>query len=115
MPIPYHPPVKRSVESAGHKTSISLEPMFWDMLSAANPPAEPGGAGRWPSFDNAVGRLAPPFGQLAQDLRGDIERLQLGREFRHDGPIVGKVVSEGIDRPRKPSKLWRSERVFLRD
>lgn len=30
--IPYHPPVKRSVEIAGHKTSISLEPVFWDML-----------------------------------------------------------------------------------
>ena len=28
----YHPPVKRSVEIAGHKTSISLEPMFWEML-----------------------------------------------------------------------------------
>jgi predicted DNA-binding ribbon-helix-helix protein len=32
MPAPYHPPVKRSVEIAGHKTSISLEPLFWDML-----------------------------------------------------------------------------------
>lgn len=32
---PYHPPVKRSVEIAGHKTSISLEPLFWDMLKAA--------------------------------------------------------------------------------
>lgn len=31
----YHPPVKRSVEIAGHKTSISLEPLFWDMLHAA--------------------------------------------------------------------------------
>lgn len=31
----YHPPVKRSVEIAGHKTSISLEPLFWDMLIAA--------------------------------------------------------------------------------
>ena len=31
----YHPPVKRSVEIAGHKTSISLEPLFWDMLKAA--------------------------------------------------------------------------------
>ncbi len=30
----YHPPVKRSVEIAGHKTSISLEPVFWDMLKA---------------------------------------------------------------------------------
>ena len=28
----FHPPVKRSVEIAGHKTSISLEPLFWDML-----------------------------------------------------------------------------------
>ncbi|WP_340588336.1 ribbon-helix-helix domain-containing protein [Erythrobacter alti] len=28
----YHPPVKRSVEIAGHKTSISLEPMFWELL-----------------------------------------------------------------------------------
>jgi len=32
---PYHPPVKRSVEIAGHKTSISLEPLFWDMLRSA--------------------------------------------------------------------------------
>ena len=31
----YHPPVKRSVEIAGHKTSISLEPLFWDMLQRA--------------------------------------------------------------------------------
>ncbi len=35
MTIPYHPPVKRSVEIAGHKTSISLEPLFWDMLRSA--------------------------------------------------------------------------------
>lgn len=35
MAAPYHPPVKRSVEIAGHKTSISLEPLFWDMLRAA--------------------------------------------------------------------------------
>jgi predicted DNA-binding ribbon-helix-helix protein len=34
-PSPYHPPVKRSVEIAGHKTSISLEPLFWDMLREA--------------------------------------------------------------------------------
>ncbi|MEM7666803.1 MAG: ribbon-helix-helix domain-containing protein [Pseudomonadota bacterium] len=31
----YHPPVKRSVQIAGHKTSISLEPVFWDMLRDA--------------------------------------------------------------------------------
>ncbi|WP_228242416.1 ribbon-helix-helix domain-containing protein [Porphyrobacter sp. GA68] len=32
---PYHPPVKRSVRIAGHQTSISLEPMFWEMLRRA--------------------------------------------------------------------------------
>lgn len=31
----YHPPVKRSVEIAGHKTSITLEPVFWEMLRNA--------------------------------------------------------------------------------
>lgn len=35
MTTPYHPPVKRSVEIAGHKTSISLEPLFWNMLRDA--------------------------------------------------------------------------------
>jgi predicted DNA-binding ribbon-helix-helix protein len=35
MTVPYHPPVKRSVEIAGHKTSISLEPLFWDLLKQA--------------------------------------------------------------------------------
>ncbi|MEP7348664.1 MAG: ribbon-helix-helix domain-containing protein [Sphingorhabdus sp.] len=31
----YHPPVKRSMTIAGHQTSISLEPLFWDALKAA--------------------------------------------------------------------------------
>jgi len=31
----YYPPVKRSITIAGHQTSISLEPLFWDMLRAA--------------------------------------------------------------------------------
>ena len=35
MTIPFHPPVKRSVESAGHKPSISLEPLFWELLKQA--------------------------------------------------------------------------------
>ena len=34
MVSPYHPPVKRSVTIAGHPTSISLEPLFWDALEA---------------------------------------------------------------------------------
>ncbi len=35
MTIPFPPPVKRSVEIAGHKTSISLEPLFWELLKQA--------------------------------------------------------------------------------
>jgi len=35
MAADFHPPVKRSVEIAGHKTSVSLEPVFWDMLRHA--------------------------------------------------------------------------------
>lgn len=35
MAVLYHPPVKRSLEIAGHKTSVSLEPLFWDMLREA--------------------------------------------------------------------------------
>mgnify|MGYP001308185790 CR=1 FL=1 len=35
MTVPYHPPVKGSVEVAGHRTSISLEPLFWAMLREA--------------------------------------------------------------------------------
>lgn len=31
----YHPPVKRSITIAGHQTSISLEPLFWDALRDA--------------------------------------------------------------------------------
>ena len=64
----YHPPVKRSVEIAGHKTSISLEPLFWDMLQAVA--AREGlplvlvalGVGAWLAFDgwleSAGGRRA---------------------------------------------------------
>lgn len=31
----FHPPLKRSIEIAGHKTSISLEPLFWELLKQA--------------------------------------------------------------------------------
>lgn len=35
MATPYHPPVKYSVRIDGHRTSISLEPVFWIMLQNA--------------------------------------------------------------------------------
>jgi predicted DNA-binding ribbon-helix-helix protein len=31
----FHGPVKRSITIAGHQTSISLEPLFWEALEAA--------------------------------------------------------------------------------
>ena len=33
--VAYGPPKKRSVTIAGHETSVSLEPMFWDLLERA--------------------------------------------------------------------------------
>ena len=35
MGLAFHPPVKRSVTIAGHQTSISLEPAFWQALEQA--------------------------------------------------------------------------------
>ena len=32
---PFGPPRKRSVTIAGHETSVSLEPMFWQLLERA--------------------------------------------------------------------------------
>ena len=32
MTTPYHPPKKYSVRIEGHRTSVSLEPVFWDLL-----------------------------------------------------------------------------------
>jgi predicted DNA-binding ribbon-helix-helix protein len=34
-PSIYHPPVKRSMTIAGHQTSISLEPLYWERLKAS--------------------------------------------------------------------------------
>jgi predicted DNA-binding ribbon-helix-helix protein len=52
----YHPPVKRSMTIAGHQTSISLEPLFWDALK-----------------DAAENRYLPVNALVAQI---DVERLQ---------------------------------------
>jgi len=34
-PVDWRGPVKRSITIAGHETSVSLEPVFWDALSDA--------------------------------------------------------------------------------
>lgn len=31
----FHPPVKRSITIAGHQTSITLEPLYWELLKQA--------------------------------------------------------------------------------
>ena len=58
----YHPPVKRSVEIAGHKTSISLEPLFWELLKlAASQDAGAAQCHRRPRVDAArLGATRPP-------------------------------------------------------
>ena len=56
--IPYHPPVKRSIAIEGHRTSISLEPVFWDMLKDAAEDAGrnvQGGPSPVPIGEEAVG------------------------------------------------------------
>lgn len=35
MTTPYHPPVKYSLRIEGHRTSVSLEPYFWELLRQA--------------------------------------------------------------------------------
>ena len=35
MTTPYHPPKKYSIRIEGHRTSVSLEPVFWDLLRRA--------------------------------------------------------------------------------
>ena len=57
QPPPYHPPVKRSVEIAGHKTSISLEPLFWEMLRAAAEAEIIGGLAFRPDQHSHQGKL----------------------------------------------------------
>jgi predicted DNA-binding ribbon-helix-helix protein len=52
----YHPPIKRSITVAGHQTSISLEPIFWDALKSA-----------------AI-RQGVPLNALVAEI--DVERLQ---------------------------------------
>jgi len=77
---PYHPPVKRSVEIAGHKTSISLEPVFWDLLRMA-------ALREGVPINAVVARIDAE--RLAADrtpgLAGAI-RIWLVHDLRHDAP-----------------------------
>lgn len=68
MMAPYHPPVKRSLALHGHKTSISLEPVFWSLLKRAA--AQRGVAmARLVELIDAERILAKPAPGLASALR----------------------------------------------
>ncbi len=75
LSAPLHPPVKRSVTIAGHPTSISLEPMFWDALEA-----------------EAV-RLALPVNALV--ARIDVERMEAD-----DPPNLTSAIRQWLWRSR---------------
>lgn len=87
---PYHPPVKRSVEIAGHKTSISLEPIFWDMLREAAEKRDTPINALVAKIDEArIASETPP------GLAGAI-RIWLVSEMQKGGPTVQ-------DRPSSPA------------
>ncbi len=71
----FHPPVKRSVTIAGHETSISLEPLFWDMLKAV-----------------AIARGLPVNALIAQI---DVERMQSATPPGLASAVRLWVVAEG--------------------
>jgi predicted DNA-binding ribbon-helix-helix protein len=75
MTAPYAPPVKRSVSIAGHPTSISLEPVFWDALVAE------------------AARLDLPVNALV--ARIDVERMEAG-----DPPNLTSAIRQWLWRER---------------
>ncbi|WP_411339739.1 ribbon-helix-helix domain-containing protein [Sphingopyxis sp. J-6] len=75
MAAPYRPPVKRSVTIAGHPTSISLEPLFWDAL------------------EEAAARLALPVNALV--ARIDVERMEAD-----DPPNLTSAIRQWLWRER---------------
>jgi len=78
-PVPYHPPVKRSIAIEGHRTSISLEPVFWDMLK-----------------DAADGAQMPVSALVAQI---DAERIQSGTPPGLASAIRVWLVAQKSDDP----------------
>lgn len=75
----YHPPVKRSVEIAGHKTSLSLEPLFWELLK-----------------DEAARRNVPVNAIVAQI---DAERIAADAPPGLAGAIRLWLMAQALDEP----------------
>ena len=74
---PYHPPKKYSVRIDGHRTSISLEPVFWEALEAE------------------ATRLALPVNALV--ARIDVERMEAD-----DPPNLTSAIRQWLWRGRPP-------------
>ena len=68
----FAPPRKRSVTIAGHETSVSLEPVFWDALEAA------------------AGEEGLPLNALI--ARIDVERLDAAGR----GPNLTSAIRQGL-------------------
>lgn len=79
MTTPFHPPVKRSVEIAGHKTSISLEPVFWEWLCAV------------------AAQEAVPINALI--ARIDVERIAVDNPPGLAGAIRQWLAARALDSP----------------
>ena len=92
MVSPLHPPVKRSVTIAGHPTSISLEPVFWDAL------------------ETEAARQALPVNALV--ARIDVERMEA-----NDPPNLTSAIRQWLWRretaksgtPGSPSRQGEDE------
>ncbi len=66
--VPYAPPEKRSLTLRGHRTSVSLEPMFWDAFRALA--AERGAALN--ALAAEIDETRPPDVGLASAIRQQI-------------------------------------------
>jgi len=94
--VPYHPPVKRSVQIDRHKTSISLEPMFWDMLKAA-------AAAQGIPVNALVARIDAERIQSATPpgLAGAI-RVWLVAQMQTQGPLANAAARQNLESPAQP-------------
>jgi len=93
MTTPYHPPVKYSVRIEGHRTSISLEPVFWELLRQAA--ARRGMAVNTlvASIDADRIRSSTPPG-LAGAIRIWLVTHELAPANKKDGGIASAVLSD---------------------
>lgn len=90
---PYHPPVKRSLALHGHRTSISLEPIFWAMLKEA-------AAAEGVPLAQLVARIdgerigASPAPGLAGAVRVWLVARERGGRVTPAAPVTGRAAGQ---------------------